>query len=119
MTYQRKVERLLKREFEDLVVAQWLEFLDENGRGFAQPDVYLVGPHSVVLFEAKLTQRDSALSQIGQLYRPLLRFIYKRPVVGVLVCKNLRKDPGRWAIYSPAEVLDLTEEHIYTWHWLG
>jgi hypothetical protein len=119
MTYQRKVEKILGREFEDLIVGQWLEFVDEYGRGFAQPDIYLVGPHSVVVFEAKLTQRDSALSQIGQLYRPLLRFIYKRPVVGVLVCKNLRKDPGKWAIKSPGDVLDLTDEHIYTWHWLG
>jgi hypothetical protein len=64
----------------------------------AQPDAILIGPHSVICFEVKLTQRQSALLQIGQLYRPLLREIYKKPVVGVVVCQNL--------VYPARQVVD-------------
>lgn len=85
----------------------------------AQPDAYLVGPHSVVVFEIKLTQRDSALTQIGQLYRPLLQHIYRLPVVGVVVCKNLVYSPGRFMIEGPHDVVDRVDEQIFTWHCLG
>ena len=85
----------------------------------AQPDAYLVGPHSVVVFEVKLTQRKSAILQIGELYRPLLRAIYQRPVVGVVVCKNLVYTPGRWLIGGPEDVLDNKGEDVFTWHHLG
>lgn len=121
MTYQRHLARELRRRFgpENLHESQWLRFIDANGRGYAQPDVYLVGSRSVVCFEAKLTQRDAALAQLGRLYRPLLRHVYGKPVVGVVVCKNLVYRPGRWQIPGPEEVLDTTQEAIYTWHWLG
>ncbi len=121
MTYQRTVERELKRRFPDdpgLHIGQWLQFVDGGGTGMAQPDAYLVGPHSVICFEVKLTQRQSALLQIGQLYRPLLREIYKLPVVGVVVCQNLIHAPGKWLIGGPEDVLDNRGEDIFTWHHL-
>jgi hypothetical protein len=120
MAYQRKLGRYLSQlDLGELREAQWINFNDSNGDGFAQPDFYLVGPHSVVVFEAKLTQNSSGLTQIGQLYRPLLRHLYNRPVVGVLVCRNFRQDVGKWLIRSPAQVLDVKTEEIFTWHWLG
>ena len=122
LTYQRRVERELKRRFSfcarDLFIGQWLAFLDGNGRGFAQPDAYLVGPHSIVVFEVKLTQHPNGLQQIHQLYRPLLGFIYEKPVTGILICRNLVTSPGRWGISDPELVLDDTSGNTYTWHWL-
>lgn len=103
---------------EGLYVGQWLQFIDFAGRGMAQPDAYLIRPKSVILFEIKLTQCKSGLLQIGQLYRPLLRHIYSRPVVGVLVCKNLIYSPGEWLIDGPEQLLDTTSEDIFTWHQL-
>lgn len=98
---------------------QWIRFIDANGRGHAQPDFFLVQQENVICIEAKLTQTETALTQISQLYRPLLRHIYKRPVIGVVVCKNLRYLPRKWAISDPEEILGHTREQIYTWHWLG
>ena len=44
----------------------------------------------VFLFECKRTHNDRGLVQLGQLYRPLLEFIYPGcRVFGLLVCKNL------------------------------
>lgn len=84
----------------------------------AQPDFFLEGPHNVIVFEVKLTQRQSAILQIGQLYRPLLREIFQKPVVGIVVCKNLIYSPGRWLIPGPEEVIDHRAEDVFTWHHL-
>lgn len=79
----------------------------------------MVGPHSVILFEAKLTFHEGALIQITHLYRPLLQFIYKLPVVGVVVCKTLYTDQGDHLVLGPEELIDTQVEDIFTWHWLG
>lgn len=119
MAYQAHLGRELRRRLGTIHEAQWIRFIDANGRGYAQPDHYWVGPRSVVVFEAKLTQRDEALRQIGRLYRPLLRHIYGLPVVGVVVCKRLVYRPGSWQVLGPEEVLGVVKEEIFTWHWLG
>src|SRR5256885_1619164 len=71
ITYQNRLGNHLRNQFgEQLYSGQWLRYLDANGPGFAQPDFYLVGPHSTIVWEAKLTQREQAYRQISQLYRP-------------------------------------------------
>ena len=110
--------RELSRRFPEVHSGQWIEFQDRNGHGFAQPDHYIVLPDKVLLFECKYSQVEEGLVQIGQLYKPLLRDIYKLPVVGILVCKVLRWE-CKWLIAEPEEVLKGTSENIYTWHWIG
>ena len=78
----------------------------------------MVGPHSTILLESKLTENEWGHIQIAALYTPLLRHIFRRPVVGVLVCKTVTRKP-KYLIQHPAEVLDTTAEHIYTWHYLA
>ena len=121
MGFQRKVGRFLRNEFSryTLFSEQWIEYEDRNGRGFAQPDFYFISEWNLVVLEAKLTQKYSAITQIDELYRPLLRRIYRMPVVGIQVCKNLTKDPGKWQIEFPAEVLGDIRELTWTWHYLG
>lgn len=68
----------------------WIEFVDINGLGLAQPDIVLCLPTSTVVFEAKLTYRNSAWDQLRLLYKPLLGMLRPgRPVVCVQVCKHL------------------------------
>jgi hypothetical protein len=115
--YEKKLGRELGRRFGSVHSGQWIEFCDLNGRGFAQPDHYMLCDDSVIVFECKLTQQERGLIQLGQLYRPLLRKIYDRPVVGVLVCRVMRKECKR-LIDDPSVLLGTTREDIFTWHWL-
>ena len=110
--------RELRRRFGAIFSGQWIEFHDYNGRGFAQPDHFLVLPDVVIVFECKLSQQESGLIQIGELYRPLLQKIYGKRVVGILVCKVLRRE-SKWLIDDPSLVFDHAKEDIFTWHWIG
>jgi hypothetical protein len=112
------VEKFLRRELIDVQVGRWIEFCDANGGGYAQPDVFLVGPWSTLLFESKLKETQWGHSQIDELYRPLLRYIFGRPVIGILVCKFIQFAPEN-LIMHPGELLDETSEKTYIWHWLG
>ncbi len=90
------MEKELRREARgEFFPSQWLQFVDANGPGFAQPDFYFVRPDSVLCIECKLTQHPVAWEQLRGLYAPLLEKLYARPVVCVQVCKNLRQEIGR------------------------
>jgi hypothetical protein len=124
LTYQKKVSKLIYELFDaeaDVYVEQWISYVDRRGPGYAQPDVFLVFPGHTVCFEAKLTQCEAGLLQISQLYRPLLRSIFKRPVVGVLACCNIVSSPGQYLLRSPELVAGGLgcKEETYTWHWNG
>jgi hypothetical protein len=75
-------------------------------------------PGSVLVAEIKLTQCAAGEDQIRQLYRPLLERIFRRPVVGVLVCRGLIFEPGA-LIEKPEDVIGVIDPRIFTWHWLG
>ena len=87
--YEKKVGKFISRRWPGLISGQWFEFLDRNGPGVCQPDHYIPFEDQVLLFECKLTQTDVAFSQMDQLYKPILRQLYGRPVTGVQVCKHL------------------------------
>ena len=119
MSYQHKVEKFLRRELSnEVLVGQWIEFQDSNGFGYAQPDVFLPGPYSTLVFESKLKETLSGHEQIEHLYRPLLRHIFARPVVGILVTRTIIQSPAH-LIQHPGELLDETKELTHVWHWLG
>ena len=104
--------------FGSVVSGRWIKYCDRGRTCYAQPDHYIVGARAVVVFECKLTQCVAGVDQIRQLYRPLLESIYKRPVIGVLVCKWLVKEPDH-LILDPRDALSFVTEDIFTWHWLG
>ena len=123
-TYEKRVGEELQRRIDSgaleglLYSGSWIEFLDANGHGFAQPDYFLVTDGVTLVFECKLSQRDAALVQVGRLYRPLLRELFKQPVVGIQVCKILRKE-SNWFVDDPSKLMAYRKEHIFTWHWIG
>jgi hypothetical protein len=116
MTYEKKVAKALKKFWPAIILGQWFEFYDYNGHGFAQADAILLLQDKCVVFESKYTQCATGYTQITDLYRPLVEFVWKRPVVGVQVCKILTTPPviddPRAAICAPAGTL-------LTWHFLG
>jgi len=120
--YERKVARYLKREHDkfggELFVGQWLLFKDHHGYGKAQPDAYILRPELVVLIECKLTQADDAVPQLLNLYLPLIRGLYSRPVVCIQACHNLRYTPKK-LIKDPIELIDSPRPGVWTWHYIG
>ncbi len=123
-TYERKVEkhlaRWVKREGVDgeLYLGQWIKFRDSVGSGHAQPDAFLVQQELVLLAEIKLTQTLLAEDQMNLLYKPLLQFIFGRPVVCVQICKGLRVDPKEMQVQDLNELLRFPRPGCFTYHWL-
>lgn len=95
-----------------------MDFFDENGRGYAQSDLFLVLSDKIVLFECKLTESAGGHEQLSLLYGPLLSYIYSRPLVLVQVCKNLRRGFRRIEITSLEEAIASTSQKVLTWQWL-
>lgn len=121
MTYQRRVGRKLsplgKAEGLGLVKDQWIYFIDRNGHGYAQPDLYFLGETRLLLLECKLTQSDSAEDQCRKLYEPLLRQIYGLPIVSCQVFKNIRYRT-QTMVENWDELLTKTDGH-WQWHYLA
>lgn len=122
LAYEKKVGRSIKRRNGelggDLYIGQWLLFKDKNGHGKAQPDIYIVYPELIVIIECKLTQTDSVVPQLLQLYLPLIKKLYDRPAVCLQVCKNLRYKP-RKLIGDVTELINNPGPGIWTWHFIG
>lgn len=77
-----------------LLIHQFIRYCDANGWGFAEPEAYLVGPREVVLFEVKLTDRETAWTQVEGCYAPLLEALYARPVRSAIIARALRGRPS-------------------------
>lgn len=97
---------------------QWISFSDANGRGLAQPDIFIVFPKLILLIEVKLTQVPAAERQLHSLYRPLLRLIYQRPVVCVEACRYLTTFDLP-LIRHPKEMIETPRRGTYIWHFMG
>src|SRR6056297_1277414 len=82
--YEKQVARRVAELYsEPTLHAQWFKFRDRKGRGFAQPDIFVLFPDIVLLLEVKLTQRRKGMTQLRHLYSPLLERYYERPVAMV------------------------------------
>ena len=68
----------------------WLEYYDENGPGFAQPDLFLLGKGGLIVIECKLTYNTRAWDQLYGLYAPLLSRLYSLPVRSIQACRYLK-----------------------------
>lgn len=133
LAYERKFGKALPDLLRDspfgehkIQGGRWLEFEDSAGKGFAQPDFFLLPPGGDVLapdfgliFENKLSINTRGWYQLEKLYLPLLRHIYRIDFKLVLVCKNLRPGFSEYPILDVIQPLtrDLPQKSI--WHWMG
>lgn len=118
-SYERKVERHLRRlDLGELCSQQWIMFADDNGLGWARPDIYVLLDNLTLIFEAKLTQSKTAEVQLLSLYLPLLRHVYETPMLLIQVCRNLRVVPNK-LVDGPEDLLQNPGPGVYTWHFLG
>lgn len=108
---------MLRSEFigAEFFIGQWLQFVDANGGGFAQPDLFIRDPFGLWIVEFKLTWRPDAFSQLTELYSPLLGEIFLSiPQTLVVVCKNLTQGAP-----APLRVLaDADSRGPHLWQWM-
>lgn len=115
LAYEKKVGKVLRRLFPEVFSGTWFEFLDDRSR-WCQIDHFVVLPGQVLLVECKLSEKDSAWSQMRDLYTPVLLSLYHRPVTRVQATKFLRS--GRRPINDVREAL-LCPGGEFLWHHLG
>ena len=58
--------------YESLLSGPWIEFEDEHGSGYAQPDHLVFGPGWAIIFECKLGWTPAAVVELQTLYAPLV-----------------------------------------------
>ena len=101
----------------------WFAFEDKEGRGICQPDLYFsLGPDApLVLVEVKLTFTLEGIDQLLKLYAPVLALTFGRPILPVLVAKNLTPTARTYPVVgSMVEALRIARPGLPTIiHWLG
>jgi len=95
---------------------QWFEFLDQNGPGWCCTDLLVPTEHCVVVIEAKLTDTEAGLTQLTQLYLPVVGFCVKKPLLGLTVVKNLTlASDKRRIIRSFGDVFSAPQVPLLQW----
>jgi hypothetical protein len=102
----------------ETIHGQWFEYFDANGHGYCQTDVLLLRRDDAVVLECKLTEVEEAQTQLEDLYLPIVRRVYRRPAVGVVVVRHLTK------LTNTARVCDSLEAalgmgSLPILHWIG
>lgn len=118
--YERAVLREIKRLGlnGETVFQQWIMFADENGLGWARPDLYILLDDVTLVIEAKLTQTRTAETQLISLYLPLLQSIYQTPMLLLQAFRTLRSVPKR-LVDGPEDFLQHPGPGVHTWHYIG
>jgi hypothetical protein len=112
-------EKLVAQAIPGALHGQWFDFLDAAGPGCCCPDVLLLAKRATVCIEVKLTDCDEGREQLSLLYAPILRWIYQKPVLLVLVVKHLTPR-STLVVEDLRSALRLAESGaIPTLHWLG
>lgn len=133
LAFERKLGKALpgilaSSPFSDFQICQgvWLEFQDSSGRGFAQPDFFLLPPTDSILapqfgllLECKLSLTARGWMQMEKLYLPLLRRLYRIDFKMIQVCKNLRPGFTQYPILDCIEPLSRDIESKSIWQYLG
>jgi hypothetical protein len=74
---------------------QWIEYADENGVGYCEPEAFVEFEHKVLLVECKRTGIEGGKLQMVQLYAPLLALLIGKPIQMVQICRHVNKaTPG-------------------------
>jgi hypothetical protein len=119
LSYEKKAVREVKNRLSAVSwhYHQWIQFSDRQGNGYAEPELFCVLKDRVILFEMKLTGGVAGRMQLEGLYKPLLEFIFKKPVHCCIVCKWITNaTPGPF-VNGPEDFIQQGLKYG-TWHWL-
>ena len=120
LRFERSVGKAITSLLSNVHLGQWIEWRDDSGVRYCQPDVYHVASDRVVVFECKLTEVEEARGQLLGLYLPLLRIVYSRATLGIVVARHLSKESDTSRVCDSLEgALLRARVGIPTLHWLG
>jgi hypothetical protein len=116
LTYERALAKAVPKAKAGL----WWEYQDDNGLGYCQTDLVLIGREAALVLEAKYTWVEQAWTQLERLYVPVLGLALARPVFGVQVCKILKPETEGRVVGTLKEAFAAVKlgERV-TWHWIG
>lgn len=104
----------------DWTAGAWFHFLDAEGPGYCQTDFIRELADVVVVLEAKLSWVPEGRSQLELLYRPVCEYVYKKPMIGLVVCKRLVPEcNGAIAHTLPSALEAARHGHNVVLHWIG
>lgn len=99
---------------------QWFHFIADGEPGWCQPDLLVVGQKQILVLEVKLTYTPAAVSQLEDLYLPVVSKAYDRPARGIIVAKNLTPEAPADVYETIADAIALAPRSgLGLVHWLG
>lgn len=101
---------------------RWFQFLDANGIGTCQTDLLLEFKDLVVVLEAKYTWTLTGHVQVERLYQPVVAKALGKPVVGLVICKNLLDESAMgevMVVHRLMEAIAWCQRKRTVLHWLG
>jgi hypothetical protein len=120
LTFQRKAEKEISKIWPEAQHGVWVSFVNGQSFHWAQFDSIVVLEDKVLVFETKLTQCLAGIEELQTLYRPLAAKLFSRPTIGIMICKNLKLDPGERLLRKPEALTEFKPGHmVWTWHHLG
>lgn len=99
----------------------WFKYWNDNGVGYCQPDIMITRNGVVIVLEAKRTDCEYARHQLGRMYLPVVRFVYEKPALGIVVAKFTSSETRSSSVVNNLQdALYLANRGVIpTLHWLG
>ncbi len=119
--YERQfADYMIARYGDDAMYGKWIEYTDERGKGWCQPDLILKHPDGIIICECKLSYRPfAAQAKLSTMYAPCLKLIFTNGSVHtVQVCRNLKPAAKRTTLIANVkEILQCPTNSVLTWNW--
>lgn len=104
---------------------QWFKYEDRNGIGHCQTDIILPLPGAIIIIECKLGNYAKGEAQLRELYLPVARAAFNKPVYGLVACRHLSPE-----LVSPQRRIEVSLDHAIEsaiagapqaplFHWIG
>ncbi len=115
-----RFERALAKKLPTARHGQWFYYVDRNGPGYCQPDLYFEEQGRLIVLECKLTDCDGARGQILDLYAPVLSKALGKPVQGIIVVRHLTRNTELELVHGSLALAKVAcQTQIPILHWLG
>lgn len=95
LRFERSVGKALQKHYQEVKSGQWWQYADVNGLGWCQTDHLINLSGAVIAVECKLTEAEEGREQLLRLYFPILKHVFEREVVGVVVLRHLTRETRR------------------------